>query len=100
MAIARDRMLLSAGGRPATINSCRTAIERAKDCGHDLQGSVFAADVFFPFTDAPEKLIEADCIYGIVPKGGKNFVLVKDCFEKHGVKVYYLPAQFRGFYGH
>ncbi len=100
VAIAKNRMLLSAGGGPATIDSCSTVINRAKKCGHNLQDSVFAADAFFPFSDAPEKLIKAGCIYGIVPKGGKNFELIGTFFKKNNVKVFYLPEKFRGFFRH
>lgn len=100
VAIAKDRMLLSAAGGPATIDACHIAIDRAKRCGRDLQNSVFAADAFFPFRDAPEELIKAGCAYGIAPKGGKNFEEIKGCFKKHSVGVYYLPEQFRGFCRH
>jgi phosphoribosylaminoimidazolecarboxamide formyltransferase/IMP cyclohydrolase len=100
VAIAKGRRLLGVGGGPSTIDSCSTAVERAKRCGHDLANSVFAADAFFPFTDAPEELIGAGCIYGIVPDGGKNAELVKEYFKSNKVNVFYLPQQYRGFYRH
>jgi phosphoribosylaminoimidazolecarboxamide formyltransferase/IMP cyclohydrolase len=100
VAIAKERKLLGVGGGPATIDSCYMAIMRAKQCGHDLKDSGFAADAFFPFTDGPEELVKAGCIYGIVPEGGKNVALVKGCFKKNKVRVFYLPAQFRGFCRH
>jgi phosphoribosylaminoimidazolecarboxamide formyltransferase/IMP cyclohydrolase len=100
VAIAKDRMLVGAGGGPATIDACRTAINRAKECGHSLKKSVFAADAFFPFTDAPAELSKAGCIYGIVPGGGRKFEEIKAFFKKHSLKVFYLPEQFRGFCRH
>lgn len=100
VAIAKDRMLLGAGGGPATIDACDTALVRAHACGHGVQGSVFAADAFFPHTDAPEKLIKAGCAYGLVPDGGKNAALIKQSFKNAKVDVFYLPEEFRGFCRH
>lgn len=100
VAIARERKLLGVGGGPSTVESCWTAVERAKRFGHDLANSVFAADAFFPFTDAPEELIGAGCLYGVVPDGGKNVEAVKKCFSLNKVGVFYLPEQFRGFCRH
>lgn len=100
VAIAKNGKLLGVGGGPSTIDACATAVERAKNCGHDLRGSVFAADAFFPFTDAPEILVKAGCSYGLVPEGGKNFVQVKNYFRERGVVMLYLSGQFRGFCRH
>lgn len=100
VALAKNRMLLAAGGGPATIDSCRIAINRAKNCRHSLEGSVFASNAFFPFSDASEELVKAGCSYGIVPKGGRNFESVKNYFKEQNVKVFYLPKQFRGFCRH
>lgn len=100
IAIAKNRMLLAAGGGPSTIDACHIAINRSKAYGHNLQGSVFAADAFFPFTDAPVELVKAGCVCGLVPKGGRNFGLVEDYFRKHRTKVFYLDERFRGFCRH
>ncbi|MFC1727678.1 hypothetical protein ACFL0Y_04100 [Patescibacteria group bacterium] len=100
VAIAKNRKLLGVGGGPSTIEACRIAINRANRFTNSLKKSVFAADAFFPFIDAPQKLIKAGCAYGLVPKGGMNDELVKECFAKAKVKVFYLPPQFRGFCRH
>ncbi|MCX5698505.1 MAG: hypothetical protein NTX01_02260 [Candidatus Omnitrophica bacterium] len=100
VAIAKNRMLLGIGGGPATIDSCYSAINRAKNCGHNLKNSSFAANAFFPFTDAPAELVKSGCIYGLVPSGGKNFELIKKYFTRKGAGVFYLPEQFRGFSRH
>lgn len=100
VSIAKDRKLLGVGGGPSTIDATCNAITRTKECGHDLKKSVFAADAFFPFTDAPEELVKAGCIYGIVPEGGKNMKLIKSYFKKNKMNVFYLPEQFRGFCRH
>ena len=100
VSIAKNGNLLSIGGGPSTVDAVSTAFERAKMCGHDLTGSVFAADAFFPFTDAPEILAQAGCTHGIVPKGGKNFKLVQEFFDQEKIKVLFLPEENRGFCRH
>ena len=100
VALARGGSLLSVGGGPSTIAAARVAIARAVERGHNLHGSAFAADAFFPFSDAPEALACAGATAGIVPAGGKNAALVADTFQTHGVTVAYLPEPYRGFCRH
>jgi len=100
VALAKDRMLLAAGGGPSTVEACRTALRRAQALGGKLKGAVFAADAFFPFTDGPQELAGAGCRYGVVPGGGKNFALVEQYFRKKHVKVFFLPEEYRGFCRH
>ena len=98
--IAKEGQLLGVGGGPSTIEAVEMAVHRAKSCGHNLEDSVFVADAFFPFTDAPEILIQAGCKYGIVPKGGKIFEKVQALFVDHNIEVFYLPSSIRGFCRH
>jgi phosphoribosylaminoimidazolecarboxamide formyltransferase/IMP cyclohydrolase len=100
VAIAKDGMLLSVGGGPATVQAAQVAVERAHQAGHDTHCSVFCADAFFPFTDGPDTLIEAGVSLGCVPAGGKNEPLVRDDFSNHNVQMVYLPEDFRGFCRH
>jgi phosphoribosylaminoimidazolecarboxamide formyltransferase/IMP cyclohydrolase len=100
VSLVSDRNLLAVGGGPSTVDAIDTALQRAKACGHDLAGSVFAADAFFPFSDAPEILAQAGCAYGIVPKGGKNFEMVKELFTRERIEVLFLPEEYRGFCRH
>jgi phosphoribosylaminoimidazolecarboxamide formyltransferase/IMP cyclohydrolase len=88
------------GGGPSTVDAIATALQRAKIYGHNLAGSIFAADAFFPFTDAPKMLAQAGCAYGIVPKGGKNLEMVKEFFTREQIKVHFLPEEYRGFCRH
>jgi len=91
---------LGVGGGPSTVEAVEMAVHRAQFCGHDLKDSVFVADAFFPFIDAPEILIRSGCKYGIVPKGGKNFERVQALFTEHNIQVFYLPSSIRGFCKH
>jgi len=100
IALVKDNQLLGVGGGPSTIDAAKTAVSRAKDRGHDIADSVFAADAFFPFVDAPEVLKKAGCRYGIVPSGGKNEALVKKYFQDNNISVVYIPSQYRGFCRH
>jgi phosphoribosylaminoimidazolecarboxamide formyltransferase / IMP cyclohydrolase len=100
VAIAKNRQLLGAGGGPSTLAAGETAVLRAKEWEHDTTDSIFAADAFFPFTDAPEVLRDLGCRYGVVPTGGKNESLVKSFFQKHSMSVVFIPEKYRGFCRH
>ena len=100
IALAQGSMLVGVGGGPATVMAAKTAVERSRLAHGDISGSVFCADAFFPFTDGPEVLIEAGVRLGCVPAGGRNESLVREAFEKAGVRLYYLPEDFRGFCRH
>jgi len=100
VALVKDRRLLGVGGGPSTVDAAKTAVLRAQASGHDTMKSVFAADAFFPFTDAPEILKEAGCCSGIVPSGGKNETLVRKYFQSNDINIMYIPAQYRGFCRH
>ena len=100
VALVKDLQLIGLGGGPATTIAADTAIKRAQERNHDTRSSIFAADAFFPFVDAPEILAEAGCKWGLVPKGGIREEEVRSYFEKQGIKMCYVPEKFRGFCRH
>ncbi len=100
IALAKDGILLGAGGGPSTVEAARVAVTRAKEHGNDIRGAVFAADAFFPFTDAPGILVDAGVTSGCVPGGGKNEEEIKNYFSSQGIAMLYLPDQYRGFCRH
>lgn len=100
VAIAKDGVLLGAGGGPSTVEAAQIAISRVRDNQHEITGAAFAADAFFPFTDAPRILIDAGVKLGSVPGGGVNESVVKDFFKKDNIKMIYIPEQYRGFCRH
>jgi phosphoribosylaminoimidazolecarboxamide formyltransferase/IMP cyclohydrolase len=100
IALAKDGALIGAGGGPSTVQAARVAVMRAGEAQHDTERSIFCADAFFPFTDAPEVLIEAGVKLGSVPAGGKNEPLVRKLFAEKNVEMFYLPEDFRGFCRH
>jgi phosphoribosylaminoimidazolecarboxamide formyltransferase / IMP cyclohydrolase len=100
ISLVKDFQLIGAGGGPATTIAASNAVVRAKEQGHSIESAVFAADAFFPFTDAPEILIQAGCTKGIVPKGGKLEKQVRSFFQDNKVDMCFLPQEFRGFCRH
>lgn len=101
VAIASNGSLLGVGGGPSTVDAVEIAIQRSlKNSKGLLSEAIFAADAFFPFTDAPEMLAEAGCIGGCVPSGGVKEKEVIDFFEERNLKVAFLNEKYRGFCRH
>ena len=62
--------LLGAGaGQTSRVDSCRIAVNKSRELGHDPQGAVAASDAFFPFPDGLEILAEAG-VRAVVQPGG------------------------------
>jgi phosphoribosylaminoimidazolecarboxamide formyltransferase / IMP cyclohydrolase len=100
IAVAKDRQLIGVGGGPSTVQAAQVAVLRTGEGGHDMKDSVFSADAFFPFTDAPQILIDGGVKLGSVPAGGRNEKLVRDLFVEHNIMMFYLQEDFRGFCRH
>lgn len=100
IALAAGRALIGAGGGPSTVGAAETALGRARARGHELRGAAFAADAFFPYLDAPRLLADAGCACGLVPCGGRGEQEVRSFFTERGVRMGYIPEQYRGFCRH
>lgn len=100
IALVKDNKLLGVGGGPSTVDAANIAVLRAQSNRHDTEDSVFAADAFFPFTDAPEILVKAGCCSGVFPLGGKNERLINKYFRRNKVSMVRIPSQYRGFCRH
>lgn len=100
VALSRQHQLLSCAGGPSTVDAAETAVSRAIKFHGDLSGASFAADAFFPFTDAPLILAKAKVTSGVVPAGGINQSKIQDFFRGKNIKVGFIPEQFRGFCRH
>jgi len=98
--LSKDGILLASGGGPSTVEAARVAVTRAKECGHEIEGAAFAADAFFPYTDAPSILCDAGVTMGCVPAGGKRETDIQNFFHEHGISVAYLQQNIRGFCRH
>lgn len=100
VALTKDASFVSCGGGPSTVEAVQLTITKANNLGHTLKDAVFAADAFFPFTDAPELLIKSGIRAGVVPSGGKAVDKIRYLFKASGINVFYLPEQYRGFCRH
>ncbi|MDA3906097.1 MAG: bifunctional phosphoribosylaminoimidazolecarboxamide formyltransferase/IMP cyclohydrolase [Bacteroidales bacterium] len=68
--LAKDGQLIGSGtGQTSRIDALKHAIQKAKDFGLDLNGSVMASDAFFPFADSVE-FAEKEGIKAIIQPGG------------------------------
>ncbi|MDD5556378.1 MAG: hypothetical protein PHN82_03905 [bacterium] len=100
VALAAGGRLIGIGGGPSTVAAAETAVARARANGHGTAGAAFAADAFFPFTDAAALLADAGCACGLVPAGGRNEPRVRSFFAERGLRIGYIPAAYRGFCRH
>jgi phosphoribosylaminoimidazolecarboxamide formyltransferase/IMP cyclohydrolase len=71
--LARDLQTLGIGaGQMSRVDSVRLAVEKAREHGHELEGTVLASDAFFPFADGPELALRAGVTAVIQPGGSKR----------------------------
>ncbi|MFL0161545.1 bifunctional phosphoribosylaminoimidazolecarboxamide formyltransferase/IMP cyclohydrolase [Aquirufa salirivi] len=68
--LAKEGQLLASGvGQTSRVDALKQAIEKAKEFGFDLQGSVMASDAFFPFPDCVEIASKAGVVAVTQPGG-------------------------------
>ncbi|MEY2829771.1 MAG: hypothetical protein RIQ33_1629 [Bacteroidota bacterium] len=68
--LAKNEQLIGSGcGQTSRIDALKGAIEKAKNFGFDLNGSVMASDAFFPFPDCVEVAHNAG-ITAVIQPGG------------------------------
>ena len=71
--LARDLQTIGIGaGQMSRVDSVRIAVEKAREHGHDLRGSVLASDAFFPFADGPQIALDAGVTAIIQPGGSRR----------------------------
>ncbi len=63
------QLLASGVGQTSRVDALRQAIEKAKNFGFDLKGSVMASDAFFPFPDCVE-IAHREGILAVIQPGG------------------------------
>ncbi|MBZ0269782.1 bifunctional phosphoribosylaminoimidazolecarboxamide formyltransferase/IMP cyclohydrolase [bacterium] len=70
---ARDEKVLGIGaGQMSRVDSVRIAAEKAREHGHELEGSVVASDAFFPFADGPQIALDEGATAIVQPGGSKR----------------------------
>jgi phosphoribosylaminoimidazolecarboxamide formyltransferase/IMP cyclohydrolase len=86
--IAKDLQTIGiGGGQTSRVDSVRIAIEKAREHGHDLAGSVLASDAFIPFADGAEMALEAGVGAIIQPGGAKRDVEVVEAVQEAGAAM-------------
>ena len=71
--VGRAGQLLGVGaGQMSRVDSCRFAVWKAVEAGHDLTSAAAASDAFFPFADGVETLAEAGVTAIVQPGGSKR----------------------------
>ena len=74
-AIVLGRGLQTVGigaGQMSRVDAVRIAVDKARELGHQLEGSVLASDAFFPFADGPQLALDAGVRAIIQPGGSKR----------------------------
>jgi phosphoribosylaminoimidazolecarboxamide formyltransferase / IMP cyclohydrolase len=68
----RGRTIGIGAGQMSRVDAVRLAIDKARELGHEVEGSVLASDAFFPFADGPQLALDAGVRAIIQPGGSKR----------------------------
>jgi len=83
--IAKDLQTIGiGGGQTSRVDAVRIALEKAREHGHDPQGSVLASDAFIPFADGAALALEAGVRAIIQPGGAKRDEEVVEAVKQAG----------------
>ena len=86
--LARDLATIGIGaGQTSRVDSVKLALEKAREHGHDVRGSVLASDAFFPFADGPQAALEAGVTAIIQPGGSKRDAEVTEAVHAAGATI-------------
>ncbi len=86
--VGGERRILGIGaGQMSRVDAARIAVDKAREQGHDLAGSVAASDAFFPFPDGVEALAEAGVRAVIQPGGSIRDQRVIEACDALGVAM-------------
>jgi phosphoribosylaminoimidazolecarboxamide formyltransferase/IMP cyclohydrolase len=86
--LARDGRTIGIGaGQTSRVDSVRIAIEKAREFGHEVAGSVLAGDAFFPFPDGPQLALDVGVAAIIQPGGSQRDDETLAAVEKAGAAM-------------
>jgi len=74
-------------GQMSRVDSSRFAVQKAKDAGLSLQGSVAISDAFFPFRDGVDAAAEAGATVVIQPGGSIRDNEVIEAADEHNMAM-------------
>lgn len=95
--LARNEAAIGIGaGQMSRVDASFLAVHKAKQAGHDPNGSVLASDAFFPFADGVEEAAKAGVTAVIQPGGSKRDPEVVEAANRAGIVMVMTGArQFR-----
>jgi phosphoribosylaminoimidazolecarboxamide formyltransferase / IMP cyclohydrolase len=86
--IAKNNQLLASGvGQTSRVDALKQAIEKARNFGFSLEGSVMASDAFFPFPDCVEIAHSAGITAVVQPGGSIRDKDSIDFCDTHGMSM-------------
>lgn len=86
--IARGGRTLAVGtGQQERVGAVEQAIQKAREKGHQLEGSVLASDGFFPFRDSIDFLAEAGIVAVVQPGGSIKDAEVIEACQQHDMAM-------------
>jgi phosphoribosylaminoimidazolecarboxamide formyltransferase/IMP cyclohydrolase len=86
--LARDESAIGIGaGQMSRVDATFLALHKAREAGHDPDGSVLASDAFFPFADSIQQAAEAGIRAIIQPGGSVRDDEVRDAADAHGIAM-------------
>ena len=92
--LARGLQTIGVGaGQMSRVDAVRIAIDKARELGHDLAGSVLASDAFFPFADGPQLALEAGIVAIVQPGGSKRDAEVVAAVEAAGASMVFTERR-------
>ena len=80
-------------GQQSRVDAVKLAVEKARERGHDLAGSVLASDAFFPYPDGPQAALDAGVAAIIQPGGSKRDSEVIDAVEAAGAAMVFTGTR-------
>jgi phosphoribosylaminoimidazolecarboxamide formyltransferase/IMP cyclohydrolase len=86
--VGRHQQMLGIGaGQMSRVDAAKIAVAKAREIGHELDGSVAASDAFFPFPDGVEALHEAGVVAIIQPGGSIRDAEVVEACNRLGMAM-------------
>jgi phosphoribosylaminoimidazolecarboxamide formyltransferase/IMP cyclohydrolase len=86
--VAKDGRTIGIGaGQMSRVDAVRIALEKAREHGHEVAGSVLASDAFFPFADGPQLALDAGVGVLVQPGGSKRDAEVIEAVSASGAAM-------------
>lgn len=97
IAIVKNGQLLGAGvGQTSRVDAVKQAIQKAKERGFSLEGSVLASDAFFPFADSAELALKNKITVIVEPGGSvRDEETIKFCEQNQMCLVFTGTRHFK-----